>query len=70
MSSAKSQPGGVPNGGFWLRAEEKPLEERSALTPETAKALVDAGFEVHVEKNPQGVHKCPGRIFKDSEFEA
>lgn len=45
-----------------LRAETKPLEHRSALTPTTAKKLVDAGFKVYVEKSKQ-------RIFDDSEFE-
>ncbi|ANB13284.1 saccharopine dehydrogenase (NAD+, L-lysine-forming) [Sugiyamaella lignohabitans] len=44
-----------------LRAETKPLEHRSALTPTTAKKLVDAGFEVYVEKSKQ-------RIFDDKEF--
>ncbi len=37
---------------IWLRNELKPMEERVALTPETAKELVDAGFRVTVEKSP------------------
>ena len=45
-----------------LRSECKPLEHRSALTPTTTKALLDAGFEVNVERSPE-------RIFDDSEFE-
>ncbi|KAL7268369.1 Saccharopine dehydrogenase [Rhizina undulata] len=45
-----------------LRAESKPLEHRSALTPTTAKALLDAGYEVRVERSTQ-------RIFEDEEFE-
>ncbi|KAH0612619.1 uncharacterized protein H6S33_008999 [Morchella sextelata] len=45
-----------------LRAESKPLEHRSALTPTTAKALLDAGYEVNVERSVQ-------RIFEDEEFE-
>lgn len=45
-----------------LRSEDKPLEHRSALTPTTAKALIDAGYTVNVEKSPV-------RIFDDSEFE-
>ncbi|KAL7267093.1 Saccharopine dehydrogenase [Rhizina undulata] len=45
-----------------LRAEWKPLEHRSALTPTTAKALLDAGYEVHVERSKQ-------RVFEDEEFE-
>ncbi|KAI9866743.1 MAG: hypothetical protein M1813_000685 [Trichoglossum hirsutum] len=46
-----------------LRSETKPLERRSALTPTTAKALLDAGYIVNVERSP-------GRIFDDGEFEA
>ncbi|KAK9475285.1 Saccharopine dehydrogenase [Dipodascopsis tothii] len=45
-----------------LRAECKPLEHRSALTPTTAKQLLDAGFNVIVERSEQ-------RIFDDEEFE-
>ncbi|KAF5102179.1 hypothetical protein DV451_001900 [Geotrichum candidum] len=44
-----------------LRAETKPLEHRSALTPTTTKQLLDAGFEVFVEKSKL-------RIFEDQEF--
>ncbi|EXJ85870.1 saccharopine dehydrogenase [NAD+, L-lysine-forming] [Capronia coronata CBS 617.96] len=46
-----------------LRAESKPLEHRSALTPATTKALLDAGYKVNVERSTE-------RIFDDSEFEA
>lgn len=46
-----------------LRHEDKPLERRSALTPTTAKALIDAGYTVNVEKSP-------ARIFDDDEFAA
>ncbi|KAL7751833.1 Saccharopine dehydrogenase [Sorochytrium milnesiophthora] len=46
----------------WLRAETKPQEHRSALTPTTAKALLDAGFKVTVERSAE-------RIFDDSEFQ-
>lgn len=45
-----------------MRGETKPLEHRSALTPTTTKALIDAGYTVHVEVSPL-------RIFKDEEFE-
>ncbi|GAA6037838.1 hypothetical protein JCM8097_005064 [Rhodosporidiobolus ruineniae] len=48
---------------LWLRCETKPFEHRSALTPTTAKKLLDAGFKITVERDPQ-------RIFEDSEFEA
>lgn len=46
-----------------LRSECKALEHRSALTPTTTKALLDAGYKVNVERSPE-------RIFDDSEFEA
>lgn len=47
----------------WLRCEKKEFERRSALTPTTAKKLIDAGFEIIVERDQQ-------RIFDDAEFEA
>ncbi|KAK9454789.1 hypothetical protein V1511DRAFT_500972 [Dipodascopsis uninucleata] len=46
-----------------LRAESKPLEHRSALSPATTKKLLDAGFNVIVEKSTQSV-------FDDSEYQA
>ena len=46
-----------------LRSETKPLEHRSALTPTTAKKLIEAGYTINVERSPE-------RIFDDSEFEA
>lgn len=48
---------------FWLRCEKKPFERRAALTPTTAKKLIDAGFEITVERDDQ-------RIFNDAEYEA
>ena len=44
-----------------LRAETKPLEHRSALTPRTTKALLEAGYTVNVERSTL-------RIFEDHEF--
>ena len=41
---------------LWLRAETKPMEERTALPPLHAKQLLDAGFQLTVEH-------CPQRIF-------
>lgn len=38
---------------IWLRAESKPHEERSALTPATAAELLRAGFTVSVERSAQ-----------------
>ena len=38
---------------IWLRAESKPHEERSALTPATAAELLRAGFAVSVERSAQ-----------------
>jgi len=46
-----------------LRAETKPFERRSPLSPESAKALLQAGYVVRVERSPD-------RIYKDAEFEA
>lgn len=48
---------------LWLRCEKKEFERRSALTPTTAKKLIDAGFKIIVERDQQ-------RIFDDAEFEA
>lgn len=48
---------------LWLRCEKKEFERRAALTPTTAKRLIDAGFEIIVERDQQ-------RIFNDSEYEA
>jgi len=47
---------------LWLRCEKKELEHRAALTPTTAKKLIDAGFIITVERDPQ-------RIFDDEEYE-
>ncbi|KAF8756019.1 Formate glycerate dehydrogenase catalytic domain-like protein [Rhizoctonia solani] len=33
---------------FWLRCEKKEFERRAALTPTTAKKLIDAGFDITV----------------------
>ncbi len=35
----------------WVRAEQRPNEERVGLTPEGAKALIDAGLRVTVEES-------------------
>jgi saccharopine dehydrogenase (NAD+, L-lysine-forming) len=53
----------APTNVLHLRAETKPLEHRSALTPSTTKALIEAGYTVNVERDAQ-------RIFDDEEFEA
>ncbi|PWN52158.1 putative saccharopine dehydrogenase [Violaceomyces palustris] len=47
---------------LYLRCELKPNEHRAALTPTTAKKLIDAGFDITVESDPQ-------RIFKDQEYQ-
>ncbi|AUQ75921.1 saccharopine dehydrogenase [Phaeobacter piscinae] len=36
---------------LWVRAEQRPNEERVGLTPEGAKALLDAGIKVTVEES-------------------
>lgn len=46
----------------WLRAEKESFEFRTPLTPSDARRLIDAGFEIFVEKSSQ-------RIFQDSEYE-
>ncbi|GHF99542.1 saccharopine dehydrogenase [Thalassotalea marina] len=40
---------------LWLRAETKPQEQRTALTPKGAKTLIDAGFKVSVEHGQQNI---------------
>lgn len=45
-----------------VRAETKPLEHRSAITPSIAKKLVEAGYVVNVERSPLS-------IFPDEEYE-
>jgi saccharopine dehydrogenase (NAD+, L-lysine-forming) len=48
---------------LWLRCEKKEFERRAAVTPTTAKKLIDAGFDISVERDEQ-------RIFDDAEYEA
>jgi saccharopine dehydrogenase (NAD+, L-lysine-forming) len=62
-STAGSSASAKPSQAIWLRCEKKEHERRSALTPTTAKTLMDNGFEVFVERDQQ-------RIFDDKEFEA
>ena len=40
---------------IWLRAETKPGEARAALTPNTARELLERGFAVTVERSQQSV---------------
>ncbi|KAH9004320.1 saccharopine dehydrogenase [Lactarius hatsudake] len=47
---------------LWLRCEEKRFERRAALTPTTARKLIESGFKIYVERDEQ-------RIFDDSEYE-
>jgi len=42
-----------------MEAHDRPQQ----VTPTTAKALIDAGYKVNIERSPE-------RIFDDSEFEA
>jgi hypothetical protein len=48
---------------LWLRCETKQFEKRAALTPTTAKKLLDAGFQITVEEDPE-------RIFNINEYKA
>jgi len=52
----------MPSNILHVRAETKPLEHRTAITPTIAKKLVDAGYTVNVERAPLS-------IFPDSEYE-
>lgn len=49
------------NTHIWLRAETKPQEQRTALTPKNAKTLLEKGFKVSVESSIQN-------IFDDHEY--
>lgn len=40
---------------IWLRAETKPYERRTPLTPSGAKQLLDDGFKVTVEQSPESI---------------
>ncbi|WP_286261186.1 saccharopine dehydrogenase [Thalassotalea atypica] len=40
---------------IWLRAETKPDEQRTALTPEGAATLIEAGFKVTIERSSQNI---------------
>lgn len=46
---------------IWLRAETKPREQRTPLTPAGARSLLDAGFRVTVEN-------CPERVFPIDDY--
>lgn len=48
---------------IWLRAETKPGETRSPLTPLQARQLIDRGWDVAVEATPR-------RVFRDEEYAA
>lgn len=50
------------NNLLWLRAETKPFEQRTLLTPDVAAKLVTHGYELVVERSPQ-------RVFDDAEYE-
>lgn len=52
----------MPATVLHVRAETKPLEHRSAVTPTIAKKLVNAGYVVNVERSPLS-------IFDDEEYE-
>lgn len=47
---------------FWLRAESKPHEERTPLTPSTCEQLLGAGHQVFVEQSKD-------RVYKESDYE-
>jgi saccharopine dehydrogenase (NAD+, L-lysine-forming) len=43
---------------IWLRAESKPNEQRTALTPASAERLLNAGFHVTVERSRQSAFRA------------
>ena len=49
-------------GHLWLRAETKPFEKRTPLTPQHASALIAQGVNITVERSPD-------RIFPDADYE-
>ncbi|MCJ1309911.1 Saccharopine dehydrogenase [Agyrium rufum] len=51
-----------------LRAEDKIMEHRSALTPSTTAALIKAGYTINVERSPTSPLRK--RIFSDDDFSA
>ena len=40
---------------LWLRAETKKNEHRTALTPSVVKSLLEAGFQITVEKSQESI---------------
>lgn len=40
---------------LWVRAEQRPNEERVGLTPQGAARLIGAGFQVTVEESTQRI---------------
>jgi hypothetical protein len=55
-------PPNMAGQSLWLRCEKKEFERRAALTPKIAQKLIEAGFQISVERDKQ-------RIFDDEEFE-
>lgn len=55
------------NVHIWLRAETKPDEQRTALTPNGAKSLIDAGFKVTIECGQQNIFQQ--QLYRESGVE-
>jgi len=51
---------------LWLRAETKPNEHRSALTPSVCEHLIKKGYVINVERSTE---KSTERFFSDAEYE-
>ncbi|WP_417700040.1 saccharopine dehydrogenase [Pseudophaeobacter sp.] len=49
---------------LWVRAEQRPNEDRTGLTPEGAKALLDAGIKVTIEES--SVRAIPLQGYRDA----
>ena len=52
---------------IWVRAEQRPNEDRVGLTPEGAKALIDAGFKLTVEESRTRILPLDGYIAAGAE---
>eukprot|EP00163_Fabomonas_tropica_P006655 TRINITY_DN1621_c0_g1_i2.p1 TRINITY_DN1621_c0_g1~~TRINITY_DN1621_c0_g1_i2.p1 ORF type:complete len:410 (+),score=102.32 TRINITY_DN1621_c0_g1_i2:94-1230(+) len=55
-------PGFHPINHLWLRVETKPAEHRTALSPDSVKQLIAAGYKVTIE------HDDKARCFSDSQY--
>ena len=67
-SSAASSAASPTYPTLHLRSEVKPYEHRSCLSPNIAKALIEAGYPLNVEHS--STNPDYSRIFRDDEYSA